>query len=291
MKASAAALVLVGLLIGVAVAARGSHPGGHAHVSQRHVPNQVNDDLLTLIVLAYFLGMIALFVLFMLSKRKWQAVESHWLRDYVMAMLLFGLLALVGYRIFKVDAIRHALQRNQPNLQQEQAAARRRQQHAEQLKKVQTGAHFDATLAIGLLGLLAVGGALYYVRVRSRATPIGAPPTAGVKEELADAVSDAIDDLRTEPDPRRAVVAAYARMERSLARHGWARRPAEAPFEYLTRILTSLDVRDTAVRELTELFERAKFSPHPVDEEMKARAIGALVAVRADLEEPEAVAA
>jgi Domain of unknown function (DUF4129) len=234
---------------------------------------------------------VALFVLFMLSKRKWQAVERHWLRDYVMAMLLFGFLALVGYRLFKVGAIRHALQRNQPNLQQEQAAARRRQQRAAQLKKVQTGAHFDSTLAVGLLGLLALGSALYYVRIRSRATSLGAPPAAGVKEELADAVSDAIDDLRDEPDPRRAVVAAYARMERSLARHGWGRRPAEAPFEYLTRILTALDVRESSIRELTELFERAKFSPHPVDEQMKARAIGALVAVRSDLQEPEAAAA
>lgn len=275
----------------MAVAARGAHPGGHAHVAQRHVPNQVNDDLLTLIIVAYVLGVLALFVLFMVSKRKWQAVESNWLRNYVMAMLLFGLLALVGYRIFKVGAIRHALERNQPNLQQEQAAARRRQQHAAQLRKVQTGAHFDSTVAVGLLGLLALGGALYYVRIRSRATPLGAPPSADVKEELAGAVSEAIDDLRDEPDPRRAVVAAYARMERSLARHGLGRRPAEAPFEYLTRILTELDVRESAALELTELFERAKFSPHPVDAEMKARAIGALVAIRADLQEPETVAA
>lgn len=275
----------------MAVAARGAHPGGHAHVAQRHVPNQVNDDLLTLIIVAYVLGVLALFVLFMVSKRKWQAVESNWLRNYVMAMLLFGLLALVGYRIFKVGAIRHALERNQPNLQQEQAAARRRQQHAAQLRKVQTGAHFDSTVAVGLLGLLALGGALYYVRIRSRATPLGAPPSADVKEELAGAVSEAIDDLRDEPDPRRAVVAAYARMERSLAHHGLGRRPAEAPFEYLTRILTELDVRESAALELTELFERAKFSPHPVDAEMKARAIGALVAIRADLQEPETVAA
>lgn len=275
----------------MAVAARGAHPGGHAHVAQRHVPNQVNDDLLTLIIVAYVLGVLALFVLFMVSKRKWQAVESNWLRNYVMAMLLFGLLALVGYRIFKVGAIRHALERNQPNLQQEQAAARRRQQHAAQLRKVQTGAHFDSTVAVGLLGLLALGGALYYVRIRSRATPLGAPPSADVKEELAGAVSEAIDDLRDEPDPRRAVVAAYARMERSLARHGLGRRPAEAPFEYLTRILTELDVRESAALELTELFERAKFSPHPVDADMKARAIGALVAIRVDLQEPETVAA
>jgi hypothetical protein len=35
---------------------------------------------------------------------------------------------------------------------------------------------------------------------------------------------------------------------------------------------------------LTELFERAKFSRHRIDAEMKEEAIGALVAVRDDLE-------
>jgi hypothetical protein len=290
-KALAGALLIIGLLVVVALAARGSHPGGHARVAQRHVSNQVNDDLLTVIIILYFLGIVALVVLFIVSKRKWEAVQSHWLRDYVMAMLLFGLLAVVGYRIFKIDAIRHALRRGQPDMQAQARQARARRQHAAKLKRVQSGAHFDTTLAVGLLGLLVVGGAVYYVRIRSRATPLGDVPTSQVKEELATAVSDAIDDLRAEPDARAAVVAAYARMERSLGRHGWGRRPAETPFEYLARILTVLDVREDAVRELTELFEHAKFSPHPVDDLMKTRAIAALVGVREDLREPEAAAA
>jgi Domain of unknown function (DUF4129) len=96
-------------------------------------------------------------------------------------------------------------------------------------------------------------------------------------------VSDAIDDLRGEADPRRAVIAAYARMERVLGQHGQPRRPSEAPFEYLARVLLRLRVRQAAVRDLTELFERAKFSTHEIDQRMKERAIAALISVRDDL--------
>ena len=42
--------------------------------------------------------------------------------------------------------------------------------------------------------------------------------------------------------------------------------------------------------DLTDLFEYAKFSSHPVDDLMKERAISALRSVREDLDEP-AVAA
>ena len=76
------------------------------------------------------------------------------------------------------------------------------------------------------------------------------------------------------------MIAAYARMEGVLARHGHARDPAETPFEYLSRILLSLQVGGSAVRELTELFERAKFSAHDIDDTMKERAISSLLSVR-----------
>jgi hypothetical protein len=79
------------------------------------------------------------------------------------------------------------------------------------------------------------------------------------------------------------VIAAYARAERILGAHGLPRRPFEAPLEYLSRVLLELRVRAGAALELTELFERAKFSPHRVDETMKDEAIEALAAVRDDL--------
>jgi hypothetical protein len=80
-------------------------------------------------------------------------------------------------------------------------------------------------------------------------------------------------------------------MERALAVAGIPRRPSEAPFEYLERALTALDASSRAVRRLTDLFERAKFSHHDPDPAMRDEAIDALVAVRDELRRPVAAAA
>jgi hypothetical protein len=108
---------------------------------------------------------------------------------------------------------------------------------------------------------------------------------------VGQAVDESLDDLRAEPDPRRAVIAAYARLERVLAGHGLPRKPAEAPLEYLGRMLAELSVSDRAARALTDLFERAKFSQHAVGPEMKDEAIDALDTVRDDLLAAQALAA
>ena len=55
------------------------------------------------------------------------------------------------------------------------------------------------------------------------------------------ALDEAIDDLRRDPDPRRAVIAAYARMEQALTLYGCPRRPSEAPYEYLSRVARDLE--------------------------------------------------
>ena len=101
---------------------------------------------------------------------------------------------------------------------------------------------------------------------------------------LGAALDESIDDLRRERDARRAVIAAYARMERVLAASGLPRRAAEAPLEYLTRVLRDL-LRASAesVSRLTALFERAKFSTHEIGSDSKEEAIEALVAVREEL--------
>ena len=108
----------------------------------------------------------------------------------------------------------------------------------------------------------------------------------GRGEALSLALDESLDDLRNDPDLRRAIVAAYARMEAALAHAGLPRRPAEAPFEYLERALTTLDTSAGSVRRLTALFEWAKFSHHEPDPAMRDEAVDALVAVRDELRAP-----
>jgi hypothetical protein len=110
-------------------------------------------------------------------------------------------------------------------------------------------------------------------------------PPRTTAERLVELLDDTLDDLEREPDPRRAVIAAWARMERGLAAAGLPRHPAEAPFEYAGRVLAAAPVNPAHVRRLTGLFERAKFSRHTIDQAMREEAVAALRAVRSDLAE------
>ncbi|CAN5295066.1 hypothetical protein BH18ACT14_BH18ACT14_01160 [soil metagenome] len=135
-----------------------------------------------------------------------------------------------------------------------------------------------------LLGVLGVFGALTVVFVlcpHVRRSLLDA--RAGRDGAVAMLVDESIDDLRSESDPRRAVIAAYARMERGLGRAGLARKPFETPLEYLRRVLLDLQAGAQPVGRLTDLFERAKFSRHDVSADAKDEAIECLLAIRGNL--------
>jgi hypothetical protein len=100
---------------------------------------------------------------------------------------------------------------------------------------------------------------------------------------VAQVLSETLDDLVREPDPRKAVIGAYARMERTLAARGFPREESEAPDEYLARILAVVGASGHSVRRLTRLFERARFSEHEIDSAMKNDAIDSLTGLRAEL--------
>ena len=130
-------------------------------------------------------------------------------------------------------------------------------------------------------------------------------PPRSRAERLVELLDDTLEDLEREPDPRRAVIAAWARMERGLAAAGLPRHPAEAPFEYAARVLESAlapthrgtapefpgPLRPDSVHRLTGLFERAKFSRHPVGQADRDQAIAALRTVRRELAEAAEAAA
>lgn len=134
--------------------------------------------------------------------------------------------------------------------------------------------------------LAAAGAFAYYLAARRRASALRVDPD--VADTLADDLDDMLDDLRAEADPRRAVIAAYARLERVLAANGFPRRSSETQEEYVGRILDDLEADRRSVRQLTELFLRAKFSQHAIDVGMKEDAIEALEHVRDGLREAAA---
>jgi uncharacterized membrane protein len=137
---------------------------------------------------------------------------------------------------------------------------------------------WEPLVALGALGAISLA-----VLVGRRARRREDSSDRDMAEALAAVLDDALADLLAERDLRRATIAAYARMERLLAARDIGRRPSEAPFEYLSRVLLELDASAAAVFELTALFERAKFSRHTIDEGMRDEAIAALRAVRDEL--------
>jgi Domain of unknown function (DUF4129) len=145
-----------------------------------------------------------------------------------------------------------------------------------------------AWLPVAIVLALAAGGVAAFVLAARRSARTNARAELAV--ELADMLDVTIDDLRAEADPRRAVIAAYARLERVLAAHGEPRRESDTPEEHLARVLGRLDVDRRASRRLVDLFVRAEFSPHVVDAAMKDEAIDALVRVRDELRESAGLA-
>jgi hypothetical protein len=285
-RAGTVALGLGGLLLVVALAARGGHPGSDGHVTTRAVPASLQDSLVTLLAIVYVVVIVAVIVLFFRRQPVRIPPESRWLRNFVMVMALMLLATMLGYWV-----VTHThFHRHNAGQQQPVVGAPQRPSGAGGVTPASVrSAKFEWPLAAGLGGLVLLGGVAILVLRRREPLPADAQET--VEIALVRAVDLTIEDLRREADPRRAVVAAYASMERALGAHGLPRRPADAPVEYLARILRELEVRESAVSTLTRLFEYARFSPHEIDAGMKEEAIGALVAVRADLLAEESAAA
>jgi hypothetical protein len=130
---------------------------------------------------------------------------------------------------------------------------------------------------ITVVVLVATGILLWWrLRPRRHGPRLAGRPGARIGEVLDDAVGDVL----AEQDPRRAVIAAWARMERVLAAHGHARRPAETPFEYAGRAFVELGMAREALEGFAALYEWARFSVNQVTPGMREEALGRLLAVR-----------
>jgi hypothetical protein len=131
---------------------------------------------------------------------------------------------------------------------------------------------------------VAAGGVLALVGVASRRrSAAGSAPPADDTEIVLQILDDSADDLAATADPRRGVIAAYARLLDGLQDVGAGRRPAEAPFEYATRVLGQLGVRPAPLEQLTMLFAEARFSAHEITEPDRMSALDALAQARDDL--------
>ncbi len=275
------AVGVVVLLAVVAVAALG-RPLGKGSGNGGGLPLTFWDYVFTTLLILFLLMIIASFAALFFLRREREELkpyQSRTARALVILLVVSALIFVIGRHI----DLNHLFHPNSstttstgafPGVQGGGGKAPRR------------SAHLQWPEIVVVFGVLLAVAAVYLTRSRGNRTlrRRGAAPP-----ELMVALDESLDDLRGDPDLRRAIIAAYARMEKALAAAGVPRQPHEAPLEYLERALLSLDTSAKAVRRLTDLFEWARFSHHEPEPPMRDEAVDALVAVRDELRAQEPV--
>jgi hypothetical protein len=138
-------------------------------------------------------------------------------------------------------------------------------------------------LVVGSAAALLLAGppAVVVRRRRARRARQALVPDAAAR--VGAGLGRSLADLESEREPRLAVQRAYARMEESLSAIELWRAPDETPTEFTARVLRALGASAAAASELTGLFEIARFSDHPMDEDDRRRAIASVRRVEAEV--------
>jgi hypothetical protein len=273
----AAVAAALGLLVLAAAAApqgldwiRGS--GSDAVMIVPDVP-----DTFAYLIIAFMLGVAGLYCYLLLTSARKRPVRQIAPMGPRVALLIL-LLAAWALLPPVQNAVREtleALRRDPPNEQngsETNPADRLRRESSETL-----GFALTALLALAILG---VGAGVVWV-LREEPEPEDGEPQA--PPELVGGVELSIAALEDITEPRPAILACYRRLQSVADEAGVARRPSDTPFELLARLLHSLGASGAAARSLTELFERARFSDHEIDEAMRKQALQALAEVRTAL--------
>lgn len=270
--------VLAALVL-VAVAARGGVSAGEA--GSRRPADALLDAVFSLLLVAMAAAVVAFVVLFVVNRDVFRStVEPLRRRQSSRRTIVVVLVFVLALSLLVRFAGNRQGDLELPMVQTPPPATALEDEDAARDRYDPEFAWLPVAIVVALL---TVGGGAAWWAAKARRRARGEEHEPSLAEALDDVLAETLDDLRAEADPRRAVIGAYARLERVLGAYGLPRRPAEAPLEFLARMLAEVEVGPAAVERLTLLFERARFSQHDVDPEMKEDAIAALETVREDL--------
>jgi MFS family permease len=113
----------------------------------------------------------------------------------------------------------------------------------------------------------------------------GQAATAEEAGAIGQAVRASIAALESEPDPRTAILRAYARMEQAFRNVEIVRARDETASEFLGRTTRGLPVSADAAAALTERFEEVRYSTHQITEAEREQALSSLHRVERELGE------
>ena len=202
------ALAVLGLVGVVAVASTGSVPEGSS--SSRPPSDTFLDTIFTLWIVAVVAGGVLL--VYGLMQRQAiakQMASGRYPRLSLLAFLVLVGLATVGYTALN----RWTPHGREPPDENVFGGAR---PVSPTTPGDETVTQYEPSVSwIPIAAVIALVGVAVIAYVASgRRTRRARDPRAELARDLADALDDALDDLRAEADPRRAVIAAYARLER-----------------------------------------------------------------------------
>jgi hypothetical protein len=146
---------------------------------------------------------------------------------------------------------------------------------------------FDVAVAV-LAVLLSLGVFTLMVLV-ALAEPLARWRAGRANDDAAgsmrDAVTESLDDLRSVPDARAAILRVYRHFERALSDARAPRAPWQTPSEFMRAALARLPVPLVAVERLTGLFEIARFSDRHLGTEARDAACDCLDEIKMALEQ------
>lgn len=141
-------------------------------------------------------------------------------------------------------------------------------------------------------GVVALAAALLWFTLRDRlqarkTVPAVADPAEvrrQVREQVRAAVDEGLSDLDiSDLDPRRAVIACWARLEAAAAAAGTRREPGDTSTELVERLLTEHEITASVLAGFAAVYREARFATHVIDVQMRDQARAALIQVRDEL--------
>ena len=142
---------------------------------------------------------------------------------------------------------------------------------------------FKVALALVVLAVVVAGARALREWWQNRNTPAEAVPAGSVLPDAVLRGAEEGEELLATGTPANAVVAAWVALESAVRSVGIRDDGALTSAELVTTVLRSYSVEREPLDTLAALYREARFSTHPVGEDMRTRARQALQQVQSDL--------
>jgi hypothetical protein len=150
---------------------------------------------------------------------------------------------------------------------------------------------FKVALALVVLAVLVAAARALREWWRTRETAADEVPAGSLVPEAVLRGAAEGEQLLATGTPANAVIAAWMVLESSVRSAGIREDASLTSTELVTTVLRSYSVERAALDSLAELYREARFSAHPVGEDMRTRAREALQQVQTDLRQAQGAGA